>query len=1243
MKRFWSILILLALLAQAVCLGASAAGQVTGKLERRAGYELASVRYVFADGSYGFAEVRETADGYAYSFADPGMAYTLVPEYFSTTVWDGAVDLSWYDAEQTEFYISTPAQLAGLAALVNGRVDADTPDYRIRGDRSQLVSTRVDDFLLIGAGGGNLYGTVYVGDQDHDFSDKTVYLTADLDMGGECNWTPIGGKYSMDAANSDYVIEAFFNGTLDGQGHRITNLHCDRYAAKGYAYSQAVGLVGYLGELYQDEAAPKAAPAVRNLSVSGDVYGRRMVGGIVGRTGKIPTGVYLENCANHATVRNTDSKGIGGIVGTGWSTGAIVNCYNTGVISTSYACPAGGIVGSNGGLDVFNCYNVGRIDSSGNARGRGIGGHDSGSYTVSDCYYLDGCDDDPASNGWYVGMAQSIRVFVERRSSAAMQTQELVDALNRNGEAYVGTAGGYPRLAWEAGAQRPDTSVRVEKPEGGAISADRTGSVPAGTVLKLSNVPETGWTLRSYILNGKELSGRYATVTGESVLSGRFEALQAGALYIEQHPACELTVTKTGTALQNGALVPVENAPVQDGDALYEGDVLTVKAKLDADAAPDDLNYVYSGGFRYFFAYQDGSGEKATDTGRFTVGSQITAAPLSLRVEPYTTHKVWTQLAETDWYSDGRTEFTLTTARQLAGLAKLVREGNRFTGMTVKLGADISLVNDDKTFNHSVRWWDGIGTNQNPFSGTFDGDGHQITQMTAVSSGSGAALFVAAKSATIRNVSVYGTVEANGSAAGIVASASDTVVERCDNHAEIRSTNVNAGGIAAVLDAGSSLLSCTNRGTVNGTDGVGGVVGVVQDANSSLTDCLNYAAVGADGASIGAGGVAGRIGGALLRCANYGPVSGACWYMGGVAGVAKTQNASRLTDCYSVGDVSNTHSYSAAGTGGLLGHGDFCTLETCFSYAAVAAQSGTADGAIGKYTRRSTNSCKNVWFLGEASEIPGVSGQSAAGFASEDFLNQLNADRCFVLKNGKYPEFSSVYGETVCVHTHTELVNVRQAVCGTPGYSGDLVCTDCGAVLRTGEVTAATCPGASFADMPSVGNWAHAGIDYAVTHGLFKGVSPTSFEPDGSMTRAMLVTVLWRVEGQPDPSEQSRFSDVERGSWYDKAVLWAAECKVVNGVSATRFEPDSNVTREQIAVILYRYARYKGLDTRERSELSAFPDVADVSSYATTALSWANGARLINGTSNGSVDLLDPQGDATRAQVAAILMRFLNR
>ncbi len=1243
MKRLLSAFTLLALLVQALCLCATAGETVTGQLERRAGFELASVRYVLPDGSYRFAEVEKTENGYSYSFAAPGVAFEVVPEYFSTTAWDGAVDISWYDPEKSEFYINTGAQLAGLAALVSGKLDAGTPDYRLCGDPAELVSTRTDDFLLVGAGGGNQRGTVYIGDPAHDFSDKTVYLTADLDMGGSANWTPIGGKYPLDPANSDLVIEAFFNGTLDGQGHRITNLHCDRYAAKGYAYSQAVGLVGYLGELYQDEAAPKTAPAVRNLSVSGDIYGRRMVGGVVGRTGSIPTGVFIENCANHATVRNTDSKGVGGVVGTGWSTGAIVNCYNSGVVCTTYACPAGGIVGSNGGMDVFNCYNTGKIDTSGNGRGRAIGGHDSGSYTVSDCYYLVGSDDDAASNGWYCGTSQSIRVSVQGQSSAEMTAQSFVDALNSNGAAYVFVPGDYPRLAWESGASASDVSVRVETPEGGTVTASCAQTVRSGTVVKLTNAPQVGWTFRAYTLNGKSLSGSYATVTADSTLSGRFEPLQAGALYIEPHVACVLTVTKTGTALQNGALVSVRDFPVRSGDALYEGDVLTAVAALRENAAPDDLNLIYSGSFRYCFSYQDGSAEKATDTGSFTVGSQITGTSLCLRVEPYTTHKVWTELAETDWYREGETSFTLTTARQLAGLAKLVRDGESFSGKTIRLGADISLANDDKTFNRSVRWWDGIGTPQHPFSGVFDGNGHQITEMTAVSAGSGAALFAVTRNATVSDLSVFGTVEANGTAAGIVATAADTRVERCVNHAAIVSTNVNAGGIAAVLDGSSSLSGCVNRGGVRGTDGVGGVAGVVQTASAGLTDCLNYGDVQADGTSLGAGGVAGRIGGALLRCANYGTVSGKCWYMGGVAGVAKTQNASSLTDCYSAAAVNNGHPYSGAGTGSLLGFGDFCALKNCFGYGLTEAAAGSADGAVGKYTRRSTNLCENVWFLGENSSIPGITGQSAEAFASQEFLSRINADRCFVLKNGKFPEFSSLYGAGECLHAHTELVNVSQAVCGKPGYSGDLVCTDCGAVLRTGEETSAVCPGGAFTDMPSVGNWAHAGIDYAVENGLFKGVSPTSFEPDGSMTRAMLVTVLWRVEGQPDPSEQSRFSDVERGSWYDKAVLWAAECKVVNGVSATRFEPDSNVTREQIAVILYRYARYKDLDTRERGNLSEFPDVSAVSGYAETALSWANGARLINGTLNGVTDLLDPQGDATRAQVAAILMRFLTR
>lgn len=160
-------------------------------------------------------------------------------------------------------------------------------------------------------------------------------------MGGSSNWTPIGGLYPMDRDNTERVIVAYFNGTLDGQGHRITNLFCDRYAEKGYAYSQGVGLIGHMGDLYDDEAAPETAPAVRNLSVSGSVYGRRMVGGIVGRSGSIPTGIYLENCANHASVKNTDSKGVGGIVGAAGAREQSSTATTPARSRRVYACPGG--------------------------------------------------------------------------------------------------------------------------------------------------------------------------------------------------------------------------------------------------------------------------------------------------------------------------------------------------------------------------------------------------------------------------------------------------------------------------------------------------------------------------------------------------------------------------------------------------------------------------------------------------------------------------------------------------------------------------------------------------------------------------------------------------------------------------------------------------------------------------------------------------------------------------------------
>lgn len=288
-------------------------------------------------------------------------------------------------------------------------------------------------------------------------------------------------------------------------------------------------------------------------------------------------------------------------------------------------------------------------------------------------------------------------------------------------------------------------------------------------------------------------------MTADAAVSGVFSRMTAGALYIENAPAFSITVKKDGTVMENGTARRVTDYPVADGDPLYEGDVLTATATLAEGAEPEDLSYVYNGKFRYYFTFQDAAQtEKSTDTGKFTVTSRIASASLRLRATAYTTHKVWTQLAETDWYTPSADRFILTSARQLAGLAQLVKQGNSFAGKTILLGADISLANDDKTFNRGVRWFDGIGSTQAPFAGTFDGNGYRITEMTAESTGSGAALFLAADGAVLKNIRVSGTAKANGSAAGIAAQAKNTQFLGCVNEAAVTSTGEKAGGIAAL-------------------------------------------------------------------------------------------------------------------------------------------------------------------------------------------------------------------------------------------------------------------------------------------------------------------------------------------------------------------------------------------------------------------------------------------------------------
>lgn len=168
-------------------------------------------------------------------------------------------------------------------------------------------------------------------------------------------------------------------------------------------------------------------------------------------------------------------------------------------------------------------------------------------------------------------------------------------------------------------------------------------------------------------------------------------------------------------------------------------------------------------------------------------------------------------------------------------------------------------------------------------------------------------------------------------------------------------------------------------------------------------------------------------------------------------------------------------------------------------------------------------------------------------------------------------------------------------------------------------------------------DWFYNDVKYVYEKGMMAGTAADVFAPNATTTRAMIVTILYRLEGSPAVTGTSAFVDVPAGQWYTDAVNWAAANQIVNGTSATTFAPNDSITREQMAAILYRYAQYKGYDVTKKADLSGYSDNGQVSAYAKDALAWANAAKLINGVTNTT---LAPQGNATRAQVSAILHRF---
>lgn len=234
-----------------------------------------------------------------------------------------------------------------------------------------------------------------------------------------------------------------------------------------------------------------------------------------------------------------------------------------------------------------------------------------------------------------------------------------------------------------------------------------------------------------------------------------------------------------------------------------------------------------------------------------------------------------------------------------------------------------------------------------------------------------------------------------------------------------------------------------------------------------------------------------------------------------------------------------------------------------------------------------------------------------------------------------------VWGEgTVTVAPTETTPGVRTYTCTVCGQTRTEIIPATGSAVCPGG---AACPSFRFRDVPAPSNWAHEGIDYCVRHGLMSGFDATTFSPDTVSTRAQIVMILYNLSG--DTTDYSKyyvpFTDVKPGTWYYNAVAWGYDKDIVAGMTPTTFAPDGLITREQMAVLLYGYTeKYAPAYLGGAASLNSFPDAASVSNWAYAAMSWAVGNGLISGIASDGADYLAPSGGATRAQIAAIMMRY---
>ncbi len=479
--------------------------------------------------------------------------------------------------------------------------------------------------------------------------------------------------------------------------------------------------------------------------------------------------------------------------------------------------------------------------------------------------------------------------------------------------------------------------------------------------------------------------------------------------------------------------------------------------------------------------------------------------------------------------------------------------------------------------------------------------------------------------------------------------------------------NAYAAGIAGTVTS-TDISDCYfTEGTVTGYGRY--VAGITGSTFSDIKGCYvkadvtSYASTTSNIDANAVGGIcASATGGTISDCYVIGNVTGGRLNVGGILG--KQVNDVKIINCYAVGNIKGGDS----SVGGIVGSASKRTADAvdsaCVKNSLYIGQTVTTDAESGVARIAGTNSAKQPAELANnyafadvklvaagknievtnkgADQINGAditkaqinAAPSAAVFAdwSRDIWN-IEAGKLPTLKNIE----KSVQTGEIPAYAKESSSSGGGGGSSSGGNSGTTTPTKPGQDNQNPSNGGTTTPAKSFSDV-AASSWYNNAVKYVAENGIMNGVSDTLFAPDQKVSRAMFVQILYNMEDKPAANGAVTFTDVKQSAWYRDAVAWAASNGIVTGVSSTEFAPEKSVTREQFAVMLYRYASYKGTLKAASGDLSGYADSAAVSSYAADAMKWAVGNGIITGKSGNK---LDPKGGATRAEAAAMIVRYL--